>query len=71
MGVAAGAIGVMRVIVDADGSNPRQEVFAQGWLMPDESEWGRPADVLPLPDGSLLISDDYAGAIYRVTWTAP
>mgnify|MGYP001552046973 FL=1 len=62
---------VMRVIVNADGSNPRQEVFAQGWLMPDESEWGRPADVLPLPDGSLLISDDYAGAIYRVTWTAP
>ncbi|MGF6777988.1 glucose/arabinose dehydrogenase [Paraburkholderia sp. GAS334] len=62
---------VVRVIVNADGSNPRQEVFAQGWLMPDESVWGRPADVLPLPDGSLLISDDYAGAIYRVTWSTP
>jgi glucose/arabinose dehydrogenase len=32
---------------------------------------GTPADVLPLPDGSLLISDDYAGAIYRVTYAAP
>ena len=39
--------------------------------MPDESVWGRPADVLPMPDGSLLISDDYAGAIYRVTYAAP
>lgn len=62
---------VVRVITNADGSHARQEVFASGWLMPDETIWGRPADVLPLPDGSLLISDDYAGAIYRVTYTAP
>ncbi|WP_323118536.1 PQQ-dependent sugar dehydrogenase [Burkholderia alba] len=62
---------VMRVIASADGSQIRQEVFVQGWLMPDESVWGRPADVLPLPDGSLLVSDDYAGAIYRITYAAP
>ncbi|MGH8781558.1 PQQ-dependent sugar dehydrogenase [Paraburkholderia sp.] len=62
---------VVRVIADADGSHARQEVFASGWLMPDETIWGRPADVMPLPDGSLLISDDYAGAIYRVTYSAP
>ncbi|WP_429320022.1 PQQ-dependent sugar dehydrogenase [Paraburkholderia sp. GAS448] len=62
---------VVSVMVNADGSNPRQEVFVQGWLMPDDSVWGRPADVLPMPDGSLLISDDYAGAIYRVTYAAP
>jgi len=62
---------VVRVTVNADGSNARQEVLVQGWLMPDESVWGRPADVQPLPDGSLLISDDYGGAIYRVTYTAP
>lgn len=37
----------------------------------DGQFWGRPVDVLPLPDGSLLISDDYAGAIYRVTYEAP
>jgi glucose/arabinose dehydrogenase len=62
---------VVRVMADPDGSSARQEVFAEGWLQPGEAVWGRPADVLPLPDGSLLISDDYAGAIYRVTYLAP
>ncbi|MGF6239104.1 glucose/arabinose dehydrogenase [Paraburkholderia sp. GAS38] len=62
---------VMRVVTNPDGSGIHQEVFVEGWLMPDESVWGRPNDVLPMPDGSLLISDDYAGAIYRVTYTAP
>ncbi len=62
---------VVRVIADPDGGNPRQEVFAQGWLLPDETTWGRPVDVLPMPDGSLLISDDLAGAIYRVTFATP
>jgi glucose/arabinose dehydrogenase len=62
---------VMRVVTNPDGSGIHQEVFVEGWLMPDESVWGRPDDVLPMPDGSLLISDDYAGAIYRVTYTAP
>ncbi len=37
----------------------------------DEKAWGRPADVLVLPDGSVLVSDDLAGAIYRVTWRQP
>ncbi len=36
-----------------------------------EQAWGRPVDVLELPDGSLLISDDRAGAIYRLTWSPP
>ncbi|WNC90697.1 sorbosone dehydrogenase family protein [Paraburkholderia sp. FT54] len=62
---------VVHVITDPDGSNARQQVFAEGWLQPGETEWGRPADVLPLPDGSLLISDDYAGAVYRVTYSTP
>lgn len=43
------------------------ETFANGWLQGEEA-WGRPADVLVLPDGSLLVSDDYAGAIYRITY---
>ncbi|TPG46693.1 sorbosone dehydrogenase family protein [Rhodanobacter glycinis] len=34
----------------------------------DESAWGRPVDVQPLPDGSVLVSDDLAGAVYRVTY---
>ncbi len=40
-------------------------------FMRDEKAWGRPADVQMLPDGSLLISDDLAGAVYRVTYRAP
>jgi glucose/arabinose dehydrogenase len=43
------------------------EPFAEGWLE-GESAWGRPADVLVLPDGSLLVSDDLAGAIYRISY---
>jgi glucose/arabinose dehydrogenase len=45
----------------------RYEVFAQGWLQ-GEKEWGRPVDVQVMPDGSLLVSDDYASAIYRITY---
>lgn len=40
-------------------------------FMQDEKAWGRPADVQPLPDGSLLVSDDLAGAVYRVTYQKP
>ena len=39
--------------------------FAEGWLQ-GEKAWGRPVDVLVMPDGALLVSDDLAGAIYRV-----
>jgi glucose/arabinose dehydrogenase len=43
-------------------------VFAEGWLQ-DGKAWGRPVDVLVMPDGSLLVSDDRAGAIYRIAYT--
>lgn len=43
------------------------EVFAEGWLQ-HNGAWGRPVDVQVLPDGSLLVSDDKAGAIYRITY---
>lgn len=43
------------------------EAFATGWLQ-GESAWGRPADVLVMPDGSLLVADDLAGAIYRIAY---
>jgi glucose/arabinose dehydrogenase len=49
-----------------DGAK-RYQVFAEGWLQNGKA-WGRPVDVLVMPDGSLLISDDEAGAIYRVTY---
>jgi glucose/arabinose dehydrogenase len=53
-----------------DGRAVSYETFASGWLQ-SESAWGRPADVLVLPDGSLLVADDHAGAIYRITWRQP
>jgi len=43
------------------------EPFATGWLQGEEA-WGRPADVAVAPDGSLLVSDDSAGAIYRIRY---
>ena len=45
------------------------EPFASGWLKSDGTKLGRPVDVLVMPDGSLLVSDDMAGAIYRITYT--
>ena len=50
-----------------DGKAVAYEPFASGWLQ-GESAWGRPADVLVLPDGSLLVADDVAGAIYRIVY---
>ena len=45
------------------------EVFADGWLDKDKDEaWGRPVDLLQLSDGSLLVSDDKANAIYRISY---
>jgi glucose/arabinose dehydrogenase len=44
------------------------EPFAQGWLQGDNA-WGRPVDVIVAPDGALLVSDDKAGAVYRIDYT--
>ena len=44
------------------------QVFAEGWLHDDQVS-GRPVDVLVMPDGALLVSDDYAGAIYRISYS--
>jgi len=41
------------------------DVFAEGWLQ-DGTAWGRPVDLQVMPDGSMLVSDDKAGAIYRI-----
>lgn len=45
----------------------KEEVFAYGWLE-DGEVWGRLVDVEVMPDGSLLVSDDYANCIYRITY---
>lgn len=58
---------VMFTEVLDDGSAGETMVFAEGWLDDETGEyWGRPVDVVQLRDGSLLVSDDFAGAIYRI-----
>jgi glucose/arabinose dehydrogenase len=62
---------IMFTSLKADGTADKTEVFADGWLDETGIYRGRPVDVAVAKDGSLLISDDFAGAIYRVTYTAP
>jgi glucose/arabinose dehydrogenase len=45
----------------------KYEVFAEGWLQHGRP-WGRPVDVQVMPDGALLVSDDFADAIYRISY---
>ena len=54
--------------VQPDGTVLNNEIFAAGWLQGQEV-WGRPNDVLVMPDGALLVSDDLAGVIYRISYT--
>ena len=57
---------VMRIRFDELGRPVGKEEFIAGWLRSDGGVLGRPVDITELPDGSLLISDDHAGLIYRV-----
>jgi len=57
------------VPLNADGTAGKSEVFAEGFLDSETGIYrGRPVDVAPMKDGSLLVSDDYAGAIYRISY---
>ena len=52
-----------------DGKAVDMKPFAEGFLdVASDSAWGRPVDVLVMPDGALLVSDDHAGAIYRIRY---
>jgi len=62
-------IGYRVTLVRLDGNQAiSYEDFAAGWLAEDGDRWGRPVDVLVAPDGALLVSDDLAGVIYRITY---
>ncbi|MDQ3023567.1 MAG: PQQ-dependent sugar dehydrogenase [bacterium] len=59
-------IGYRIMLVKTDGvKSSGYSVFAEGWK-DGEDVWGRPADVEVTPDGSLLVSDDFAGCVYRI-----
>jgi glucose/arabinose dehydrogenase len=61
---------VMLVRLDGAGNAVSYEPFAEGWLQNGQA-WGRPVDVEQLPDGSILVSDDLASAIYRIRYVGP
>jgi glucose/arabinose dehydrogenase len=61
-------IGYRITLVRLEGNRAvSYEVFAEGWLKEGKA-WGRPVDVQVVPDGALLVSDDRAGAIYRISY---
>jgi glucose/arabinose dehydrogenase len=57
---------IVRIPMDGDRIRPVED-FAVGWLS-NGTSWGRPVDVITTPDGSLLISDDAGGRIYRISY---
>ncbi len=56
------------VRIDESGKALSYEDFATGWLREGKKVWGRPVDLMQMPDGSLLVSDDFADAIYRICY---
>jgi glucose/arabinose dehydrogenase len=61
---------VVRVTATADGRNAKTTPFLTGFMDPATNKfWGRPVDVMQLPDGSLLVADEQNGAIYRVSYS--
>lgn len=62
---------IMFTRLKEDGTAHETVVFADGWLTRDQGYTGRPVDVAVLLDGSLLVSDDHAGALYRIAYREP
>jgi glucose/arabinose dehydrogenase len=59
---------VALVTLNGDGSVKSVTPFITGFLQPDNNYIARPVDVMNMPDGSILISDDWNGAVYRVSY---
>jgi glucose/arabinose dehydrogenase len=65
-------VGYNVVLAKLDGDRVKSVTpFATGWLQSNDLVVGRPVDVLVMPDGALLVSDDDVGAIYRITYSGP
>jgi glucose/arabinose dehydrogenase len=60
---------IMVTYLDADGNAAKTEPFAEGWMNENGVYLGRPEDVQQYVDGSILVSDDKAGAIYRISYS--
>lgn len=60
---------ITQVVLDENQNAVSYTPFAEGWLDEEEDDaWGRPVDLEFLPDGSMLVSDDFANAIYRISY---
>lgn len=58
---------VTLVTLDENYESTGYEIFAEGWLNKEtEEKWGRPVDIELLPDGSMLVSDDHGGRVFRI-----
>lgn len=68
---AAGHTGYQLSFIDInDDKVVNSEIFADGWLDVEENKgWGKPVDILEMPDGSILVSDDVNHCIYRITYS--
>ena len=66
---------VIRLVIDPQkGKVIKSEPFLEGFLVDDRADppmFGRPVDVQQLKDGSLLVSDDYNGIVYRISYSKP
>ena len=60
---------VVAISVDPNGKNAKQQIIATGFIQGDRTFLGRPADIIVAPDGSILVADDWAGAIYRISYS--
>lgn len=57
------------MVTEENGIGTNYDTFISGWLNEeDQTAWGRPVDILQMPDGSMLISDDLSGTIYRLSY---
>jgi len=61
---------VMVTFLDSKGNATKTEPFADGWMTKRGTYIGRPVDVQQYVDGSLLVSDDKAGVVYRITYSS-
>lgn len=59
---------VVRIVASPDGKVSKEEDIASGFVEGDRNYLGRPVDILQDKDGSILVSDDWAGAIYRISY---
>lgn len=60
---------VSMVTLDSNGKALSKTDFANGWLQPNGTVIGRPVDIQFLPNGAMLVSDDYSGAIYKIEYS--